>query len=91
MSHYLLNLNFIYEVGFRNVNNQFEKQKKISALEASIANFGKLQEEVKSQTEHETDFITKMILNEFSGNIAEKIQQLKDGLEKITTANNDKN
>ena len=91
MSHYLLNLDFIYEVGFRNVNNQFEKQKKISALEASIANFGKLQEEVKSQTEHETDFITKMILNEFSGNIAEKIQQLKDGLEKITTANNDKN
>lgn len=91
MSHYLLNLDFIYEVGFRNVNNQFEKQKKISALEASIANFGKLQEEMKCQEENETDFITKMILNEFSGNIAEKIQQLKDGLEKITTANNDKN
>lgn len=91
MSHYLLNLDFIYEVGFRNVNNQFEKQKKISAIETSIANFGKLQEEVKNQTENETDFITKMILNEFSGNIAEKIQQLKDGLEKITTANNDSN
>ena len=91
MSHYLLNLDFIYEVGFINVNNQFEKQKKISAIETSIANFGKLQEEVKNQTENETDFITKMILNEFSGNIAEKIQQLKDGLEKITTANNDNN
>ena len=91
MSHYLLNLDFIYEVGFRNVNNQFEKQKKISAIETSIANFGKLQEEMKCQEENETDFITKMILNEFSGNIAEKIQQLKDGLEKITTANNDKN
>lgn len=91
MSHYLLNLDFIYEVGFRNVNNQFERQKKVSAIETSIANFGKLQEEVKYQEENETDFITKMILNEFSGNIAEKIQQLKDGLEKITTANNDKN
>lgn len=46
---------------------------------------------MKSQAEHETDFITKMILNEFSGNIAEKIQQLKDGLEKITKVNNDNN
>ena len=91
MSHYLLTLDFIYEVGFRNVNNQFEKQKKISVLETSIANFGKLQEEVKSQAENETDFITKMILNEFNDNISEKMQQLKDGLKKITKVNNDKN
>lgn len=91
MSHYLLTLDFIYEVGFRNENNKIEKKKKISALETSIANFGKLQEEVKSQAENEADFITKMILNEFSDNISVKMQQLKDGLEKITTANNDNN
>lgn len=91
MSHYLLTLDFIYEVGFRNKNNKIEKKKKISALETSIANFGKLQEEVKSQAENEADFITKMILNEFSDNISVKMQQLKDGLEKITTANNDNN
>lgn len=91
MSHYLLTLDFIYEVGFRNENNKIEKKKKISALETSIANFGKLQEEVKIQAENEADFITKMILNEFSDNISVKMQQLKDGLEKITTANNDNN
>lgn len=91
MSQYLLNLDFIYEFDFSNTSNQLEKEMKGSAIKTSIANFGKLQEEVKSQAEHETDFITKMILNEFSGNIAEKIQQLKDGLEKITKVNNDNN
>ena len=91
MSQYLLNLDFIYEFDFSNTSNQFEKKMKESAIKTSIINFGKLQEEVKSQAEHETDFITKMILNEFSGNISEKMRQLEDGLEKITKVNIDNN
>ena len=83
MSHYLLTLDFIYDVGFRNKNNKIERQKKISALDTSIVNFEKLQDDVKNQIEKESDFITKMILNEFSDNILMKIQQLKEALDKI--------
>ena len=87
MSHYLLTLDFIYELGFRNKNNKIGRQKKISALNTSIVNFEKLQDDVKNQIEKESDIITKMILNEFSDNILMRIQQLKEALDKIKNNN----
>lgn len=90
LAYYLLAIDFIYEGDSTSIDNPFKKQKKINAIETSIANFEQLQKEVESQIESESDLITKTIHREFNGNILKKIQLLKAGLDRIKSGTKNK-
>ena len=61
--------------------NSFAKFKRISAMGETIKNFEALIDWLKMQSEIEPDIITKMILNQFSIDIQDKLTQLIQDLD----------
>lgn len=81
LGHFILSINYTMDMLPTGSTNSFAKFKRISAMGETIKNFEALIDWLKMQSEIEPDIITKMILNQFSIDIQDKLTQLIQDLD----------
>lgn len=90
LGHVILSINYTVDAQPVGSENNYAIGKKIDVISNTIKNFKKLNSFIVAQSEEEEDIITKMILNQFSSNIKDKVQQIEDYLVKLKETKKDK-